>query len=97
MEPKVITPTIGRRVWYYPSKTELEASELRQASRDQAFDAGVIWVDHDRQVHLSVTDHYGRVVPRLAVPLIQLGDTIPTDGTAFATWMPHQYQVQVGK
>jgi hypothetical protein len=86
----MIHPTIGRRVWYYPSQTELNTWEIQQASPDQPFDAGVIWVANDRQVNLSVTDHYGRVVPRLAVPLVQPGDTIPTDGTAYCTWMPYQ-------
>jgi hypothetical protein len=93
----MIHPTIGRRVWYHPDKTELETLELTQASPDQPFDAGVIWVANDRQVHLSVTDHYGQVVPRLAVRLVQPGDTIPTDGTAYCTWMPFQTQAAQAK
>lgn len=88
----IITPTIGRRVWYWPTQAELEARSnppVAQISPEQPFDAGVVFVHDDRLVNLVVTDHAGNVHKREAVQLVQDGDCYATDD-ARCEWMPYQ-------
>lgn len=89
---KVITPTIGRRVWYWPSdydQVDSASSAINVCDPAQACDAGVVMVHGDRLVNLSVTDHLGHTHRRLSVVLIQEGDALPPGG-GYATWMPYQ-------
>lgn len=90
---KVITPTIGRKVWYWPSGHDLQTLSLRQhhayIGQAQPFDATVIYVWNDRSVNLCVTDHNGNVFTRTSVTLSQPGDlSVPPEG--YASWMPYQ-------
>jgi hypothetical protein len=92
----VIPPTIGRRVWYYPSDFD---RGLRQVPNQpdsvivsdgkQPCDAGVAYVHSDRLVNLSVVDHNGKFHSRTSVQLVQPDDEVPV-GSAYATWMPFQ-------
>jgi hypothetical protein len=82
----MITPTIGRRVWYWPNGTT--GMSLVPGS-DQACDAGVCYVWGDRMVNLTVADHAGAMHSRTSVTLLQDDDTPPI-GSAYATWMPYQ-------
>lgn len=86
--PKIIPPTIGRRVWYWPGTNDKVSMVHHQTEPPQPFDAGVVFVHDDRRVNLQVSDHIGCIHTRLSVPLVQPGD--PTPEGAHATWMPYQ-------
>lgn len=102
-ESKVIQPTIGRRVWYFPSDHDRGINipegdpfpTIIQCDGTQPCDAGVCYVHSDRLVNLVVTDHNGNVHQRTSVTLIQPGDKEADRGSAYATWMP--YQVSTAK
>jgi hypothetical protein len=91
-----ITPTIGRKVWYYPSSNDLNQNQshpmLQFAPHDgvlQPFDADVVYVWNERGVNLVVKDHDGGVHVRRSVRLLQGNDTAGPD-EAHAAWMPYQ-------
>lgn len=96
----VIKPTIGRKLWYYPSDydrgllLELEhkpAGVIEVLDEIQPCDADVCYVHGDRLVNLVVHDHFGRAYARTSVTLLQPGDTVPNGG-GYATWMPYQIE-----
>lgn len=92
----VIVPTIGRRLWYYPSAqdrglTENKPDSVIQADLTQPCDAGVVYVHSNTCVNLVVTDHNGYVHRRTSVTLVQPGQEPPTAG-AYCTWMPYQIE-----
>lgn len=93
MSNEVITPTIGRRVWYWPNVQDhygIDGGEpMTQLAMGQACDAGVVFVHNDRRVNLSVTDHEGKLHRRTDVRLVQ-GDERANSDEAYATWMPYQ-------
>lgn len=93
----VITPTIGRRLWYIPSTYDRggmleKPTTIIEASSSQPCDAGVVFVHGDRLVNLSVTDHNGNVHKRTSVTLYQPGDTITQTDGGYAVWMTYQQQ-----
>lgn len=91
----MIKPTIGRRVWYWPSPQDRGETEhrpssvIQQGDQSQACDAGIAYVHSDRLVNLTVADHNGVMHQRTSVTLVQEGDAIPAAGR-YATWMPYQ-------
>jgi hypothetical protein len=90
----VIQPTVGRKVWYYPSEYDrgLHASKpetIIQGSVEQPYDATVVYAHSERLVNLMVVDHNGNIHKRPSVQLVQPSDTRPTGG-AYCTWMPYQ-------
>lgn len=89
----MIKPSIGRRVWYWPSaydcgKTQTPPPSIIEADATQPCDAGVCYVHSDRLVNLTVADHNGNMHRRTSVTLVQEGDERPQG--AHATWMPYQ-------
>lgn len=94
MNSPVIKPTIGRRVWYWPSahdRGELmypPDSTIRQSDQTQPCDAGIVYVHSDRMVNLTVADHNGVMHQRTSVILRQPGEKEPLG--AYAEWMPYQ-------
>lgn len=87
---KVIAPTIGRKVWFWPSGlTHILGARLVNLSPEQPMDATVVYVHGERLVNLLVLDHSG--VP-FAVPNVPLRQ--PSDDTApeaaHCVWMPYQ-------
>jgi hypothetical protein len=86
-----ITPTIGRKLWYYPCKSVDGAS--CNMDDNQPFDATVICVwpasGNTQLVNLFVVDHVGGTSARISVPLIQEDDPVPSIG-GYAKWMPYQ-------
>lgn len=103
---QVIVPTIGQRVWYYPSDWERGLRpdiDMQSASKivsdgKQPCDAGVCYVHSDRLVNLTVADHNGTMHARTSVTLLQPGDPVPEPGeVAYATWMPYQIEKALGK
>lgn len=92
----MIVPTIGRRVWYWPSDydrglTESQPQTVIQADSEQPCDAGVVYVHGPRMVNITVADHNGNMHRRMSVNLLQDCDERPVAGDyAFAEWMPYQ-------
>lgn len=98
---QIITPTIGRRVWYYPSdydcglRQDLDVQPPTVIVSDgvQPCDAGVCYVHNDRLVNLTVADSNGKMHARTSVRLLQPGEDVPEPGSvAYATWMPYQIE-----
>lgn len=85
----VISPTIGRRVWYWPTASDL--NDMQIMGTTQPLDAGVCYVWSDNLVNLTVADHNGHMHRRTSVRLLQ-GDEEARPGEAYATWMPYQKQ-----
>lgn len=93
---QIITPTVGRKVWYRPSAHDVVgpvpmsvAGPADDPSKGQPLDATVIAVWGDRMVNLLVTDIVGRQFPVMSCTLLQEGDERPAAGR-YAEWMPHQ-------
>lgn len=80
----MISPTIGRVVWFYPGPG-FPGSKLSE----QPMDAHVAYVWGDRMVNLMVVDHRGCPWPVASVPLRQEGDPEHTVGH-WCEWMPYQ-------
>lgn len=88
---KLITPTIGRVVWYWPSQHEIDAKSITVIDQAQPLAATVAHVWDDRMVNLSVVDHAGAQFRRTSVKLLQEDDERPhTSEGPFAEWMPYQ-------
>lgn len=88
---KIITPTPGRAVWYYPSQDEINAKQFACNDPSQPLAATVAYVWGDRMVNLSVLDQNGNQFRRTSVALVQPGDEPKhTSEGPFATWMPYQ-------
>lgn len=83
----VISPSIGRRVWYWPNASDLNAG--MQFNGTQPCDAGICYVWSDHLVNLTVADHNGHMHRRTSVRLLQGGATA-NPGEAVAAWMPYQ-------
>lgn len=79
----MITPTIGRIVWYRQGATEALAS-----IGNQPLAAIVTGVWNDRLVNLAVFDANGNHHNRTSVLLVQEGDEVP--GSRYCEWMPYQ-------
>jgi hypothetical protein len=97
----MMKPTVGRKVWYRPSKFDLTGPGAMQiagsldAGNSQPLDATVIAVWGDRMVNVLVTDIVGKQFPLLSVTFVQEGDTPPTDAEGqelgrYVYWMPYQ-------
>lgn len=98
---KVITPTVGRKVWYWPSVTDKAGSFPVQCVAGQPLDATVIAVWSDRMVNVLVTDICGKQFPVLSCDLLQPGETPHTNADGqivgrYVEWMPYQ-QAQSAK
>lgn len=85
-QPKIITPTVGRQVWFYPDPQSAEGGFTRY--NDGPFAATVVFVHGDRMVNLSVLDHAGKSHARTSIHLVQPGD----EGCPAmrCEWMPFQ-------
>lgn len=79
----LITPTIGRVVWFYPEATPAGHPE------DQPFAALVTYVHSDRCINVAAFDHNGDPLKYTSVRLLQQGDPKPASGS-YAQWMPYQ-------
>lgn len=81
----IISPTIGRKVWYWP----VNEKDVDVFNPAVPLDATVIYPWGDGCVNLRVTDHGGRTHFRASALLVQPGYPVPTAGS-YATWMPYQ-------
>lgn len=95
----MIKPTIGRKLWYWPSNADRHIGldyvpgphnpPIVAHDFSQPCDATVVYVHSDNLVNLRVTDHNGNTHARTSVHLVQEGEA-PDAGEAFAEWMPYQ-------
>lgn len=79
----MITPTIGRVVWYHPTLID----GMRLSKDPHAATVAYVW--NERTVNLSVVDHSGYQYTKQSVPLLQGEGPHPASG-GFCTWMPYQ-------
>lgn len=83
----MIKPSIGRVVWFTPSKTD---TQLLFKVGDQQPLAGIVaYVHSDRCVNLAVFDPNGGSHSRTSVTLLQ-DDDVGNEGGYYAEWMPYQ-------
>lgn len=76
----IITPTVGRIVWFYDEE---------HLPEEQPLAAIVCFVHSDRLVNLAVFGAEGAMEPAEEIVLVQEGDATPA-GEAYAMWMPYQ-------
>lgn len=82
----MISPTIGRVVWYRPSLTDHATMKIID---DQPLSAMIAYVWSDHLVNLTVSDHGGATHARPSVALRQGDEHDPADAP-FCEWMPYQ-------
>lgn len=80
----MIKPTVGRVVWFWPSK----AADAQEPT--QPYAATVAYVHSDTCVNLSVVDHSGRQFAATSVPLLKDGEVATTPTGYYCEWMPYQ-------
>lgn len=101
MSNVVINPTVGRKVWYRPSKTDLQGpipmsvAGSVQAGTAEPLDATVLAVWGDRCVNVLVLDTQGKSFTKTSATLLQPGDEPAKDGEGnvvggYVEWMPFQ-------
>lgn len=93
--PTLITPSVGRKVWYRPSKSDGLGPKPMAFSATQPLDATILAVWGDRMVNVQVLDIYGTAFCKTSVRLHQEGDAHPVglDGepvNGHVEWMPYQ-------
>lgn len=87
----IITPTIGRQVWFWPNGNTFGvpgASQPEAFMSDQAMAATIVCVWSDRMVNLQVLDHGGAPHMLRSIRLKQAGDE--DSSQAYCEWMPYQ-------
>ena len=100
---KKIVPSVGRKVWFYPSEDFFEMHSCEQIS-NQAFDATVVHVNGDTggdspdfSVNLSICDHSGGQYTALDTILLMPEDSAGIQAqkdcdNSYAIWVPYQAQ-----
>jgi hypothetical protein len=83
----MITPTIGRVVWYYPA---LPTFDGHPDPEGQPLAAHIAHVWGDRMVNLMVIDANGEIYNKTSVTLVQEGDLAPVEWGRYCEWMPYQ-------
>lgn len=86
----MISPTVGRIVWFHPNGNEAANDLLASNGSDQPMAASVAYVWGDTLVNLDVIDHSGAHAAFTSVTLIQDGYDIPASGECYCEWMPYQ-------
>ncbi len=87
---KVIIPTIGRVVWFYPHENQNDGGFARHGGPTiQPYTALITHVWSDHMVNLCVFDANGMPHGRTSVELVQEDRTCPGGG-GYCTWMPFQ-------
>lgn len=75
----MITPTVGRRVWYWV-----------YINQKQPYDAGIACVNSNNNINISFADHNGLMLSAVSVYLWDGEGTRPM--LPFCEWMPYQRQ-----
>jgi hypothetical protein len=81
----MISPTVGRVVWYRPGKHETVG-----VMDNQPLAAHVTYVWSDTMVNLMVIDHHGHAHARTSVKLLQDGGNPALEDESYCEWMPYQ-------
>lgn len=76
-------PSVGRRVWYWPTK-----AEKNNPDHDQPFDAGICHVNKDGTVNLDVKTEYGYPLTGKHHIVLVASPELAKPGQA--SWMPYQ-------
>ena len=84
----MITPTIGRKIWFWPNQTNMFSCSVLDAT--QAFDATIVFVHGANRINIQTVDHVGTTYVLHNVYLQQEGAPEPLLGTFYCTWMPYQ-------
>ena len=53
----MITPTIGRKIWFWPNQTNMFSCSVLDAT--QAFDATIVFVHGANRINIQTVDHVG--------------------------------------
>lgn len=103
---KIITPTVGRKIWYRPAAYDLIGLGAMTVAQDQPLDATVLAVWGDRCINAEVKDVTGKHFVKMSATLVQEGDALPMQGPkdaegnatpgGYFQWMPYQ-QAQAAK
>lgn len=96
----MITPTVGRKVWYRPSKFDVQGPGAMSVVYDadgtpKPLDATVLAVWGDRCINVQVLDIMGKPFTKTSITLIQEGDSTPknpegSENYGYVEWMPYQ-------
>lgn len=86
--PTIITPTVGRVVWFYPPTNSAE-SDFARPGEDAPLAAVIACVLNDSCVNLAVFDANGTPHSRTGVLLVQDGQAVPRY-RGHCEWMPFQ-------
>jgi hypothetical protein len=96
MEPQMIKPTIGSKVWYYPvgrDHQDMMVYKSYDSGLEAPMTSTVVYVWGLRLVNVAVLDHSGGLHQRTSVPLLQ-GDDPKPPSAAYCrwcgTWPPHE-------
>lgn len=88
-DARVITPTVGREVWFWASGSKRLAAQCGDAMV-QPEAAKVCYVWGDRCVNLEVKDPNGTARSVTSVSLLQPDDPYDASTGAHCAWMPYQ-------
>lgn len=80
--PKVIEPTVGRMVWFWPDRN------YKEQAGAQPYSAQVCYVHNVRCVNVAGYDPNGAPFTRTSLQLRQPDDPLPQG--EFVEWMPFQ-------
>lgn len=87
-EVKVIKPSVGRVLLYYPARSHGSMSGFRFVP-GQPHAAVVCFVHSDRMVNVISFDQNGAQRPRTSVRLVQPGETVPAEDD-YCQWVAYQ-------
>lgn len=90
---RVIRPTVGRVVHYWPTPDEI----VHQGGygQTQPFRADVLYVTDDRHVNLRIIGHNGTQFVKLGARLMQPEDSGRSSEGGYCEWM--EYQVRTNR
>ena len=98
-----VTPTVGRKVWYYPSAADVAGNfgMKRLVACNQPLDATIVAVHSDMCVNLHVIDHTGKGFAVMSAMLFMPESVPPGYGeqgsAGYAAWMPYQVSKQTAQ
>ena len=90
-----IMPTVGRKVWYRPSKFDASGPLPLPFNPSQPLDATILAVHGANCVNVLIHDVYGKPFTKTSAKLLQPGDEPDRDADnnvigGYVEWMPYQ-------
>lgn len=86
----IMSPTVGRIVWYHPSDSERSEPGGRKDPGSQPLAAMVAYVHGYTIVNLTISDTCGGTYGATSVTLKQDGHPAPNPAYGYCEWMPFQ-------